>query len=298
LEDGVLNITFIPKALDNPVFAVAQVGAERRAEELTEQGPCEVLVNTVAPLRTTAEDQAQLIRDVIEQGETDAIGVSCIDPVGCIEPINEAIEAGIPVITWDAASPDSDRLTYLALDNYEGGLAAAELLVNAMGEEGRVAVLSGVPGSANLEARIQGFLDGIEDYPDIEVVTTVYSDDLATKGVEEVERVMEESPDLDAWFFAGLWPFLAGQGAMPLWEQATLENGMVSVSFDNLPVLLDLVEDGYLAGLVGQKYWGHGYDTVQALYEYLLYDREFESFTNIGMYLITPLNVGAMQEMF
>ena len=81
---------------------------------------------------------------------------------------------------------------------------------------------------------------------------------------------------------------------MPLWEEAALNNDLVTVAFDTLPVELELVQDGYLAGLVGQKYWGWGYDTVTMLYEHILLDREFESFTNSGMDIVTPLNVDAM----
>lgn len=295
LEDGVLNIAWIPKALNNPVFELGRIGAETRASELTEEGPCAVEVLAVAPLRTTAEAQAELLMEVIDLGNIDAIGVSCIDPEICVDPINSAIESNIPVMTWDSDSPDSNRLTYLGVDNYEGGLAAADLLIRAMGTEGQVALLSGVEGSLNLEERIRGFQDGISE-TDIEIVAIVYSDDLATTGVEEVERIMAEYPDLDGWFYVGLWPFFAGRGAMPLWEEATLENGMINVAFDTLPLELDLMKDGFIHGLVGQKYWGWGYDTVQMLYDHVLYGVEFESFTNSGMDIVTLANVDAMSE--
>jgi ribose transport system substrate-binding protein len=296
LEDGTLTVAWIPKALNNPVFELGRIGAETRAAELTEEGPCTVEIFYAAPMSTTAEDQAKLIGQVAGLDNIDAIGVSCIDPDICIEPINAAIEAGIPVMTWDSDAPDSDRFTYLGVDNYEGGQAAADLLVRTMGESGQVALLSGVKGSANLEQRISGFVDFLADYPDIEIVTTVYSDDLAPRGVEVVEEAMAEYPDLDGWFFVGLWPVLAGRGAMPLWEAASEEGRLVTVAFDTLPVELDLLKDGYLHGLVGQKYWGWGYDTVQMIYEYVLYGREFESFTNSGMDIVTPLNVDAMSE--
>ena len=98
----------------------------------------------------------------------DAIGISCNDPTGCEDPINKAVEAGIPVMTWDSDSPDSSRFTYLGVSNYDGGRAAADLLVRAMGEEGKVALLTGVPGALNLEERIRGFEDVIaESYPNI-----------------------------------------------------------------------------------------------------------------------------------
>jgi ribose transport system substrate-binding protein len=278
------------------VFELGRIGSITRAEELTEQGPCEVEIFYTAPMSSTAEDQADLILQVADIDGMDAIGVSCIDPDICVEPINTAVEKGLAVMTWDSDSPDSDRLTYLGVDNFEGGQAAADLLIRTMGESGQVALLSGVQGSANLEQRIAGFMDGIQDYPDIEVVTTIYCDDLAPRAVELIEETMAEYPDLNGWFFVGIWPLFQGRGAMPMWEEAALENGLITVAFDTLPVELDLVKDGYLHGLVGQKYWGWGYDTVGMLYEYLLYGRAFEDFTNSGMDIVTPLNVDAMSE--
>ena len=169
----------------------------------------------------TADPAAQvaLVEDLIAKG-VDAIGISCNDPTGCEDPINKAIAAGIPVMTWDSDSPDSDRFTYLGVDNYQGGVAAADLLVRLMGEEGKVALLTGVPGAFNLEERIRGFQDSIAPYPGIEIVTTVYCNDDINLGVQVVEETMQAYPDLDGWFFVGLWPLFAERGSMPLWEGA------------------------------------------------------------------------------
>jgi ribose transport system substrate-binding protein len=126
-------------------------------------------------------------------------------------------------------------------------------------------------------------------------VTVVYSNDSTSLAVELVEGVMTEHPDLNGWFFVGLWAFLEGRGAMPLWEEATLDGQVYNVGFDTLPLQLDLMDDGFVQGLVGQKYWGWGYDTVQMLVDYVLADAEFESFTDSGMDIVTPLNLPAMR---
>ncbi len=295
LEDGKLTIAWIPKALNNPVFEVGRVGAEKKAEELTAQGPYEVEIVYVASVASDIAEQARVVEDTIARG-VDAIGISCNDPTGCIDPIQKALDAGIEVMTWDSDSPDSGRFTYLGVDNYEGGLAAADLLVRAMGEEGKVAILTGVPGAFNLEERIRGFMDGIADYPGIEVVTTVACNDDINLGVQVVEETMQAHPDLNGWFFVGLWPLFAEQGSMPLWEEAALSGNLKTVAFDTLPVELDYLKDGYLSGLVGQKYWGWGYDTVQMIYDKIVSGQEFESFTNSGMDIVTANNVDAMAQ--
>ena len=234
LEDNTLTIVWIPKALNNPVFEVGKVGAETKAAELTGAGPYEVEILYTASVASDAAEQARVMEDAIAAG-VDAIGVSCNDPTACIDPINKAVEAGIPVMTWDSDSPDSERFTYLGVDNYEGGKAAADLMKQALPDGGKVALLTGVPGAFNLEERIRGFKDGVEG-TDIEVVTTVACDDDINKGVQVVEETMQAYPDLDGWFFVGLWPLFAERGSMPLWEAAAQSGELKTVAFDSLPL--------------------------------------------------------------
>jgi ribose transport system substrate-binding protein len=290
-----LTIAWIPKALNNPVFEVGRDGAFKKAEELTASTDTEVVVDYVGSVASDAAEQARVVEDVIAKG-VDAIGISCNDPTACEDPINKAVEAGIPVMAWDSDSPDSQRFTYLGVDNYEGGKAAAELLVKFMGEEGKVALLTGVPGAFNLEERIRGFQDGVADYPGIEIVSTVYCNDDINLGVQVVEETMQAHPDLNGWFFVGLWPLFAERGSMPLWEDAALNQGLVTIAFDTLPVELEFLQDGYLSGLVGQKYWGWGYDTVQMIYDYIVNGTRYDDWTDSGMDIVTKCNVDVMAE--
>ena len=293
LQDGKFTIAWIPKALNNPVFELGRDGCFAAAAELTAAGPYEVECLYLGSVSSDMAEQARVIADAVAQG-VDAIGVSCNSDAGCVDPINRAVATGIPVMTWDSDSPESQRFTYLGVSNYEGGRAAGELLVREMGETGKVALLTGVPGAPNLEERIRGFQDYVADYPGIEIVTTVACNDDINLGVQVVEETMQSYPDLDGWFFVGLWPVFAGRGAMPLFEDAVLNGDMKAIAFDTLEVELEWVKDGLLHGLVGQKYWGWGYDTVHMLYDHILYGTPFEGFTNSGMDIVTINNVDAM----
>ena len=296
-DKDTMTIAWIPKSLNNPVFEIGRDGAFKKAEEINAAGgPVKVEVDYVGSVASDAAEQARVVEDVIAKG-VDAIGISCNDPTACIDPIQKALDAGITVMTWDSDSPDSGRFTYLGVDNYEGGLAAADMLVKTMGDTGKVALLTGVPGAFNLEERIRGFKDGVADYAGIEIVTTVACDDDINKGVQVVEEVMQAHPDLNGWFFVGLWPLFADRGSMPLWEEAA-QSGMVTIAFDTLPVELEYVQDGLIQGLVGQKYWGWGYDTVQMIYDKLVDGKTYDSFTNSGMDLVTANNVDVMAEMW
>ena len=167
-----LTIAWMPKTLNVPVYETARIGAFKAADELTKKTGIEVKVDYVAPPTTDAAEQARMVEDEISKG-VNAIGIACNDPTACIDPIKKAMAAGIPVMTWDADSPDSGRFTYLGVDNYLGGRAAADILIRTMGTKGKVALLAGTPGALNLEDRMRGFKDVVKFFPDIQIVDTV-----------------------------------------------------------------------------------------------------------------------------
>ena len=70
--------------------------------------------------------------------------------------------------------------------------------------------------------RIQGFKEGLAAYPDIDIVTTVVTNDDINLGVQAVEETMQAHPEilLTGWYFSGMWPLFAEQGFMPLSEGA------------------------------------------------------------------------------
>jgi ribose transport system substrate-binding protein len=288
-----LTIAWIHKTLGNPVFELGKRGALARAAELSAQGPVDVEVILIGPVAADAVAQMQLVEDMIAR-RVDAIAISCNDPTACIEPINRAIAAGIPVMTWDSDSPESQRFTYLGIDNHRAGRVAADLLADAIGQRGKVAVITGVLGAFNLEQRVQGFRDGMQAYPEIEIIAVIPTNEDINLGVQRVEETMQKEPNLRGWFFAGLWPLFAERGSMPLWEQASQADQIETVTFDTLPVELDMLKDGYLSALIGQKYWGWGYDSVQIIYDHIINGQQFPPTIDSGMDIVTITNADAM----
>jgi ribose transport system substrate-binding protein len=289
-----VTIAWVSKSLGNPVFDLGERGAKQKAQELSERGPVTVELLAVGPASADAIEQARVLNDLVGRG-VDGIAVSCNDPTACVAPIDNAVEAGIPVMTWDSDSPDSQRFTFLSIDNYAGGQRAADLLARAIGARGKVAILTGVPGGLNLDQRVGGFEDRlVAAYPDVQVVRVVASNEDINLGVQGVEETMQAHPDLRGWFFAGMWPLFADRGSMPLWEVASRGSKVKTVAFDTLPLELTLLRDGYLEALIGQKYWGWGYDSVQMVYDYVVSGKRFPPFIDTGMDVVTRNNVDAM----
>ena len=86
------------------------------------------------------------------------------------------------------------------------------------GGKGRVAMLTGILGAFDLEARMDGFRDAIEG-TELEIVTTQACEDDINLSVEQVEQYTRSDPDLDAWFFVGGWPFFTPPESMEVLKE-------------------------------------------------------------------------------
>lgn len=106
-----LTIAWVTKSLGNPVFDLGRSGALQKAKELTAAGAVDVQVQVLGPVSADAVEQARILDDLISR-RVDGIAVSCNDPTACIAPINRAVAAGIPVMTWDLDSPQSKRFAF------------------------------------------------------------------------------------------------------------------------------------------------------------------------------------------
>lgn len=256
------TFAFVPKALNNPVFEITRQGAVDKAEELGN-----VTVEWVGPATTDAAAQSQIIDDLVTRG-VDGIVISANEETALNPSIGRAVDAGIPVFTWDSDAPASKRLTNIGIDQEAAGKVAGELLAAALPDGGEVAVLTGTPGSLNLEQRLEGFEAGIASNPALEIIAVDPNFDDVQRAVEIVEQRINASPDLVGYYFVGMWPFFADLASMPNLKQFVADGGYVN-SLDSLEGALNAVDQGYANELVGYSWWGFGQTGVQAMYDLL-----------------------------
>ena len=160
-----LRFAVIPKALDIPVFNYARIGAERKAREI---GNIEVIWR--APESADQLRQREILESFISQ-RVDGIAISCTNGDFLAPVIDKAIAAGIPVITWDADAPKSQRMAYYGVDDFKAGQRLATEAVTALGGKGKVALMTSL-GAYNLQRRLDGVNDVLSQTPGITIVET------------------------------------------------------------------------------------------------------------------------------
>ena len=117
-------------------------------------------------------EKEELLTLVHRQTPPAGILVSAADPELMREAIDAAAAAGIPVITIDADSPKSKRLTFIGTNNFQAGQMSGELLAKELNGKGTV-VLYGIVGQENIDERIEGCKRVLARNPGIKLLQVI-----------------------------------------------------------------------------------------------------------------------------
>jgi ribose transport system substrate-binding protein len=270
------EFAIVPKAVNNPFFNAARLGALKAGEELG------VKVNYTGPTQTKVKDQIDVLESLIAKG-VDGIALSAVDADAVVPVVNRAVEQGIPVITWDSdIAEDGNRLAFVGTDNYEAGVKAGIAFVHSV-KSGKYAVITGTLGADNLNQRIAGFESVLNTFPEgtyTEVKGSPFpSEDDIQQANDYLEDILTSHPDIAGIFMSGGWA-LFGKSA---YEQALgdrmedVKSGELPIiSFDVLPAELELLEEGKVSALVGQRPYDMGYKSIQLLHQVVVEGKELE----------------------
>lgn len=198
-------IGMIAKSQTNEVFKAARQGAEDAARELSKKYGVEIRVDWRTPVSEDAQKQAENIRQLVSGG-ANGILISATNAATLLQDINDAVDRGVPVMTFDSDVPQSRRFAYFGSDDLEAGRSVMRELAAAMGGRGVVAVLAGTQGAPNLTRRVEGVREELKNHPDITLLGVFYHEESAREAVAKMEEVQRANPQITGWALVGGWP--------------------------------------------------------------------------------------------
>lgn len=271
-SDVVYKIGVIAKSNSNPVFLAAKNGAFAAGERLSNEldgVSVEILWQT--PAMEDAQVQAQYVETLVASG-VDGIAISCTDANLLTSVLKAAVDKGVIVVTFDSDAPESGRMAYYGVNDYEAGKEVMKQLAGVMNNEGKVAVLTGNPAATNLQARVKGVVDQAGEYAGIPTpVVYSFMPETATEAAAKMQQVQTANPDITGWALVGGWPLYTDNALDGIYENAKI------ASMDPLPLPLEYAMKGQVQVLVGQPYFGWGEKSVEMIVEKLHFDRSPES---------------------
>ena len=269
---------FLPKGLDNPYWDACRKGMEAEMAKLG------VKAEFLGPAKSDATKQVEIFESVIARNPA-AIAVSPNDPKTVEDAIAKATAAGIPVITWDADAPESQRLLYIGTDNVAAGRTAGEEMAKAIGNKGKVAILNGALTALNAQQRVQGFKEALQKYPDIQIVADEPTEDDPALSLSKAEALLQANPDLAGFYGVTGTGVPGAAGAV---KQANKCDSVKVVGFDVVPQGIEFMRDGCVTALISQRPYGMTAQALDIMVD--LHNGKTPAETNIdtGVEVVTP----------
>ena len=157
------RVMVIPKGTTHEFWKTIHAGAKKAASEL---GNVEIIWQ--GPIKEDDRtEQIKLVQNAVAS-KVDGIVLAPLDARALVGPVEQAISAGIPVLIFDSALESTKIVSYVATDNYHGGVLGAQRLGALLGGKGRIILLRYAAGSESTEQREKGFIDTMKkEFPGI-----------------------------------------------------------------------------------------------------------------------------------
>ena len=190
------NFVFINHVTTNPFFVPTQYGIEDASA---------LLGTKFQWTGSERADNAEMVNafEAAIAANADGIAVAIVDLEAFNDPIERALAAGIPVVSYNADAANA-RLAYIGQDLYGSGFEMGKRIVELVGE-GDVALFIATPGQLNIQPRIDGAIAAIE-----ESGAAINVADIATGATLEEELSAIEAYYLGNTGVAGMFAVDAG----------------------------------------------------------------------------------------
>lgn len=281
-----ITIAVIAKSSTNPVFLAARTGAEAAARELSTQHGITILISWLTPPAEDGQVQAQRIQQAVNDG-ADAILLSCSDAGKVTGAINDAVDRGVPVMTFDSDAPLSRRFAYYGMDDAATGRSVMSELARLLEGRGRIAILAGNQNAPNLQQRVAGVREEAAKYPNISVVGVFNHIETPQDAAAEMIRVGNAYPDIRGWALVGGWPLFT-QTLLTDLDPARVK----IVSVDALPAQLAYVDRGIAPVLLAQPVYSWGYVGVQTIIDKVFLKKEVPALIPMNVVRVSRENLG------
>jgi len=278
-----LQIAVIPKGMTHEFWKAIHAGAVKAGRELD--------VGIIWKGSQKEDDRAQqitVVEDFISRG-VDGIVLAPLDDRALCRPVQDAAREKIPVVIIDSGLQGEDYISFVATDNYQGGVIAARRLGELLGGKGKVFLIRYQEGSASTMERERGFYETVtKDFPGLMLlVQDQYAGATTETAYQLAENLLGRFPDVEGIFTPNESSTF---GTLRALQESRLAGRVRFVGFDSSPKLVQALKDRHIQGLVLQNPMKMGYMGVTFIVAHLR-GETIPRKVDTGVYLATPENM-------
>lgn len=280
-----LRIAVIPKGMTHEFWKSIHAGAVQAARELD--------VEIIWKGSQKEDDRAQqitVVEDFISRG-VDGIVLAPLDDRALTRPVADAVGEGIPVVIIDSALQSEAYASFVATDNYKGGVLGARRLGGLLGGKGKIFLVRYQEGSASTMERERGFLDTVKaEFPGLTIlVQDQYTGATTETAYQLAENLLGRFPDVEGIFTPNESSTF---GTLRAVQESGIAGKVRFVGFDSSPKLVEALRRGEIQGLVLQNPMKMGYLGVKYVVAHIR-GEAVPKVVDTGVDVATPENMGA-----
>ena len=242
-EEKKLRIVYSSPSLDFSWLAVAAKTAKEEAQKLN-------IELVVQDGQGSSPKQSSDLRNAVNQG-VDGIVLDPNDVRALTAAVNDVLEAGIPVVSFDRYVEGANKpVPFFCLDNVAGAAALAQYVISKFPDGAKIVFITGRPGGSAAIDRAKGVHDTIKAAGQkFEIVAEQAANWARSESLTVTQNVLTSlGYNPDAIIAANDDMAL---GALEAIQQMGIPKGKILIlGIDGLPEALVKIRDGEMAGSV------------------------------------------------
>lgn len=275
----------------SPVIGVSQCSNDIWRDKLNEELRVAGHFYGVDVRFTSADDDSQVQMQQIRQFVRDGVDLLIVSPnqtQSITTAVEDAFDAGIPVILFDRKINSDKYTAFMGADNVEVGRVMGQYIADYLGGKGRVAEIMGLEGSSPAAERHQGFTQALQDYPDIQLLDSRYGGWVQEGGEAVMRQWLQEGLSPDAVFAQN------DRMARGAWEASERSKTISFFGVDALPGPENGIEDVLNGFLVATYLYPTQGDRLMELAMSILHGESFERENRLESTLVDGKNARMM----
>jgi len=276
------QIAVIPKGTTHDFWKAVHAGAAKAAAESG------VTIFWNGPNREgDRAAQIGIIEDFVVR-RVNGIVVAPLDSNALVPAVTKVNNARIPCVIFDSGINMDKYVSFVATDNYKGGVLAARRMAEILNGKGDILVVQYQAGSDSTTQREKGFIETVKrEFPHLNIVDTKYGLDTVETALQAAEDLLTRHPKVDGIFACNE---STSVGTLQALESQGRTGTVKMVGFDSSTPLINAVKSGKIDALVVQNPFKMGYLSVKACVD-KLDGKPVEKRIDTGVTLITKLNL-------
>jgi len=274
----------IAQNTDDSYWQIVREGCFDAASEFN------VAVEFNGPRFTNMDEQVKYFKMAVAS-RVEGIVTPVLDEEVFTPLIDEATEAGIPVITIETDAKNSKRKAFVGTNTYNLGGEAGKLVLESVGDEAVIGIIiksfNGTSENVPQDLRVAGFKDTLKDAPNA-IIKTIQSSGAGLFSAEEVTRqILYNYPEVNTIICTNVKDTIC---AAQIVVDLNKVGQVTIIGYGDAPEILRYIEKGVIYGTVAANPYEMGYESIRSLVEY---KKKFmtSSYVDTGARVITARNL-------